>query len=97
MPKYGTCYLKPLPRENETPLPKIELSGNEIMLNRANLEPTNNSITSKEQAVIVNQEGKWIIVDKSNMKTTYILISQPIELKKGDVILLGDRKFEFDF
>jgi hypothetical protein len=39
-------------------------------------------------------EGKWVIIDKSHLKTTFVLISQPHILTHGDILLMGDRKFQ---
>lgn len=79
----------------DNPAGRISYVGEKIVLNRANTEPGNPSITSKAQAEIVNKDGKWIISDGSSLKTTFIYISEPRELKDGDVILLGNRLFKF--
>jgi len=94
-PKYSKCFLKPIAREGEKEFQEIEFSGDEIELNRDNLEKDNMTITRKVQAVLKNIDGKWYIVDKSSLQTTFKLISEPVELKNGDIILMGDRKFEF--
>ena len=66
-----------------------------ICLNRNNVAPSNNTITSKEQAVIEYKEGAWFISDHSELQTTFIRASKPIELHDGDVILMGDQLFCF--
>ena len=91
-----TFVLKPVKRANERhELEEIELTGETVSLNRDNTEPNNLSITSKEQAVITNVDGQWFIEDKSELKTTFVQASRRIELKDGDLILLGNRLFEF--
>ena len=88
--------LHPIARENEKNTPKdITLSGDEVTLNRGNLEPNNMTITSKAQAVISNENGKWYIKDESALKTTFVRVNGATELKEGDIILMGDRLFEF--
>ncbi len=94
--KHSRCFLKPMARENEKEFNALEFFGEEISLNRENLETNNMTITSKVQASLTNVDGRWYIVDKSSLKTTFKLISEPVELKPGDIILMGDRKFEFD-
>ena len=79
----------------DNPAGRISYVGEKVVLNRANTEPDNSSITSKVQAEIVNKDGKWIISDGSSLKTTFIYLSEPRELKDGDVILLGNRLFKF--
>jgi hypothetical protein len=89
------CGLKPIPRDGETPPPVKEFSGTLIELNRDNLDPPNNSITSKVQATLTNINGRWYIEDQSVLKTTYKHIEGTVELKNGDIIIMGDRKFVF--
>ena len=90
------CFLEPIPREGEQKAARLELYGEEIILNRENLEPSNNTLTSQTQAIINYEGGKWFIVDKSSTKTTFVQVDKPYELKKGDIILMGDRAFIFD-
>jgi len=74
----------------------LDYEGNEVILNRSNTIPNNSTITGNQQAVIFNKEGKWFIADKSSLHTTFIRPGEPVEIKKGDIILLGDSRFEFD-
>jgi len=74
----------------------LDYDGNEVILNRSNTIPNNSTITSNQQAMIFNKDGKWFIADKSNLHTTFIRPGEPVEIKKGDIILLGDSRFEFD-
>lgn len=93
--KEAKCFLKPKPRKGEDVLPKLKFSGNSIKLNRENLEPANMTITSKIQAIVSFKDGKWYVEDKSEQKTTFKQIKESMELNKGDIILMGDRLFEF--
>lgn len=92
------CTLTLIPDENERlePVP-VSLSGEEIILNRNNTESDNMTITSKEQAALSYENGHWYIQDRSELKTTYLYISEKTELKPGDIIVMGDRRFKFDF
>lgn len=65
------------------------------MLNRANLDENNYTITSKVQAEVFFTNKKWHVVDKSEFKTTFVQACNPVELKDGDIVLMGDRKFIF--
>ena len=71
-------------------------SGNVIQLHRGNTEPDNQTITSKTQAELIFENDKWYIQDKSALKTTYVYAGEKKELKPGDVIVLGNRLFEFN-
>lgn len=65
-------------------------------LNRENTDPKNDTITSQLQAVITHENGKWNIVDKSELKTTFVQAVDKIELQKGGLILLGNQLYQFD-
>lgn len=91
------CTLIPIAGEKERiNVEPLNFSGEEVILNRDNTESDNNTITSKEQAILVYENKKWYIQDRSVLKTTFVQAGERIELKAGDIILLGDRRFEFD-
>ncbi len=90
------CKLIPVKRQGERMefSPK-EFEGDTVKLNRDNTEPANMSITSKTQAELVCEDGKWSIVDRSDLHTTFVLATRKTPLQDGDIILLGNRLFEF--
>jgi ssDNA-binding Zn-finger/Zn-ribbon topoisomerase 1 len=93
----NTCSLTLLAAENEkTEATPIDFTGKEIILKRDNTEPGNLTITSKEQAALLYEDDKWFIEDRSEMKTTFIHVSEKKELKNGDIIILGNRRFIFN-
>lgn len=75
---------------------EIQYNGSSVMLNRDNTDPKNDTITSRNQAEIVCEDGKWMIKDESELKTTFVQAARRIELQKGDLILLGNQLFRFD-
>lgn len=70
-------------------------SGDEIILNRANTDPDNTTITSRRQARITKKADGWHIEDLSEQKTTLVRVERPTLLCDGDIIVLGNRMFEF--
>lgn len=93
------CILKPIvfPGEDARYAPsQVNLKGDFNQLNRENLDPDNHTITSKVQATITNKNGKWYIQNQSGQKTTYVYAADPIEIKSGDIILMGNRSFIFE-
>lgn len=91
-----TFILKPLKRMNERKdFEDVEYEGSNVILTRDNTEASNPSITSKEQAVISRVDGHWYIEDCSEQKTTFIRVGNKLQLHDGDIILLGNRLFEF--
>ena len=94
---YGFCTLKPIAwaRENRDYQP-ITYSGNEIVLNRANTDPNNQTITSQQQAVLTRENDGWYIEDLSASHSTMVRVGRKFKLQSGDVICMGNRLFEFN-
>lgn len=91
------CTLVPVVEEGEQDAPQEHLfRGNIHQLNRANLDPENYTITSHVQAELKCEDGQWYIKDCSQLQTTYILCQDPMDLKDGDRILMGNRVFVFN-
>lgn len=90
------CTLKPIAWEGEdVNYNPITYSGNTIILNRSNTDANNNSITSREQAILTCEDGEWYIENRSDLRTTFIRVNGRIKLTSGDIIVLGNREFEF--
>lgn len=90
------CTLRPIAwNGEEVKYSPITYSGEYIILNRSNTDPNNNTITSKEQAVLTYQDGEWYLENLSEMKTTFIRVGKKIKLSSGDIIVMGNREFEF--
>ncbi len=86
-----------VPDEDETIQPTTRgYTGQSCILNRANTEPSNITITSKEQAALSFKNGKWYIENRSEHGSTYVKVTEPTELKPGTVIMLGNREFRFE-
>lgn len=92
------AYLTPVMREGEPVAEAIPITApdHKVKVNRTVLEPENNTITSKVQAIFECINGIWYLVDQSEQQTTFVLANQPTALKKGDIILMGNRKFIFE-
>lgn len=93
---YGFCTLKPIAwaRENRNYQP-ITYSGNEIVLNRANTDPNNQTITSHQQAILTKENDGWYIEDLSASHSTMVRVGRKFKLQSGDIICMGNRLFEF--
>lgn len=92
------AVLTPLSRDGEQSVESIKIVYLDapVPLNRAMLEPSNNTITSKVQAELEYVNGAWYLVNRSEKETTFILAKSPVLLQKGDIILMGNRKFRFE-
>jgi hypothetical protein len=93
----AVAYLEPVAREGEPLLEPVSITSpdNTIKVNRTSLDPENNTITSKVQAIFEYKDGVWYIVDQSEQQTTFVLVNQPTPIKNGDILLMGNRKFIF--
>jgi len=94
MPKFS---LNPVQKVNEPSAPDtLEFKGQEAILNRANTDPDNLSITSRQQASIAHRNGQWVLTDLSDQQTTFVHPAKNGHvLHEGDIILLGNRLFVF--
>ena len=91
------CHLTLIPEEDEQLTPvKRDYEGAAVTLTRENTEPDNRTITSKEQAELSFEDGKWFLLNKSELGSTYLEANRKLELQPGDVVVLGDRRFKFE-
>ena len=92
----NSFWLKPVAFPNEpSQYQPITYVGDSVVLNRQNTDANNNTITSKEQAVIVHKPDGWYIDNRSTGNTTFIQVNHEMKINPGDVIVLGNRAFEF--
>ena len=73
----------------------VALNGNSITLKRENVEPANMSIAEGAQAEVVCENGEWYIRNLSELKNTYICVERKTKLEKGDIIVIGNRRYIF--
>lgn len=91
------CLLTLIPEDDEEiKTVTRDYEGKSIILNRDNTEPDNRTITSKEQAELTCEDGKWFIENRSSLSSTFVQANRKIELQAGDIIVLGDRRFKFE-
>lgn len=96
-PPKPKCRLTIVPEEDEQEVPEAnEYEGTSIILTRENTEAYNRTITSKEQAELICEDGKWYILNKSEFGSTYLEANRKLEIQQGDIIVLGDRRFKFE-
>ena len=96
-PPKPKCHLTLIPEDDEQMAPQtIDYEGQAVILTRENTEAGNRTITSKEQAELTCEDGKWFLLNKSELGSTYLEASRKLELQPGDVIVLGDRRFRFE-
>lgn len=88
--------LRPLASKGEAgAFTPITFTGSTVVLNRSNTDPENKHISPNQQAVLINEKGKWMLDNRSQAYTTMLRVMRPVEVKSGDIIILGSRAFEF--
>jgi hypothetical protein len=95
VPDPNTSCLVAISLDEEKELRKIDLRSDLISLDRALLDPANNSISRSGHATIYQKDGNWYLNNTSSVKTTFIRVNKPVKLSDGDVILMGDSLFQF--
>ena len=96
-PPKPKCHLTIIPEEGEiTEAFTNDYEGDSIILNRENTEKDNRTITSKEQAELICEEGKWYVINRSELGSTYLEANRKLAIEPGDVLVLGDRRFKFE-
>jgi hypothetical protein len=76
---------------------KMNFDGNNIILNRAMLEPGNNSISSSRHAELEFSKGQWYIKDHSSNESTFVQIKSEHLLENKIRIILGNKIFRFEY
>ena len=91
------CCLTILPEENEFIDKSSNVySGESVILNRMNTEESNCTITTQKQAELKYEDGEWYLQNLSEHQTTYLILNRRVQLKDGDIIIMGNRKFKFE-
>ena len=90
--KISKCSLNSI---DDTTVTAHNYSGENIVLNRFNTNAGNNAISQESQAVLTKEIDGWYIIDKSRYQSTCVVAKHKIKLEDGDIIVMGDERFEF--
>jgi RNA polymerase subunit RPABC4/transcription elongation factor Spt4 len=69
--------------------------GNDVEVNRANLDANNSAISSKVHARFVCENGVWFIADESTNGATFVQVKGKIALEDGAVLIVGNKILTF--
>ena len=96
--KEGRFVLTPISEDNGMSEGESKVyDGNKVVLNRENTDPRNTTITSQVQAIVSRENGQWFIEDQSELRTTFVQAARKTEIRGGDLILMGNQLFRFDY
>jgi len=73
-----------------------EFQGKSISLNRNNLDPQNESISSNH-AELKFKNGSWVIKDLSSNNATFVQVQDEAPIPNGSNIIIGNRIFRVDY
>ncbi len=73
----------------------IPFEGEEVILNRQNLDNQNKSISGNQHAQIEYKDGQWYIQDQSSNGFTFIQVRGRTPIQSGDMIIVGNKLFVF--
>ena len=68
---------------------------NTSVINRANLDPGNNTLSGSRHAEIFWKNGSWFIKDLSSNDSTFVQCVREQVIEDGMRIILGNRIFRF--
>ena len=71
-------------------------TGEQVELNRFNVDPDEQSISSKQHASLENHQGNWLITDLSSNKATFVQILSEMHIQHQTRLILGNKVFRFE-
>lgn len=72
---------------------RLQMEGEELKLNRENLDPKNKSISAKKHARILMDKGEVFLEDESSNQATFVQVSGKVKLENGMRIILGNKMY----
>jgi len=89
--------LTALQADGSTPTGEAHVyEGDETLLDRANLDPANLTISVGAHCKVYHNGDSWMVQDLSTHRATFRRLDEPTALEPGDVLLLGDRLYRFE-
>ncbi|GAA4438809.1 hypothetical protein GCM10023188_34620 [Pontibacter saemangeumensis] len=74
----------------------VEFEGEDVVLNRANLNPSDQSISSGQHVQLVKEKGTWHVSDLSSNHATFIQVTDKVAVEAGTHILIGNRIYRIE-
>lgn len=75
---------------------KLAFSGADLSLSRADLDPSNETISSKEHLQVSVLEGKLIVQDKSSNGATFVRATERMQVASGSSIIIGNKIYTIE-
>lgn len=75
---------------------KVIFEGNNVEVNRTNLDAQNSAISSKVHARFVHENGVWYVNDESSNQATFVQVKGKVALENGTVLIVGNKILTFE-
>ncbi|KPP96367.1 MAG: hypothetical protein HLUCCA01_10720 [Bacteroidetes bacterium HLUCCA01] len=75
---------------------KVAFSGVQLSLNRSDLDPANETISSKEHLTISVFDGNLIVQDKSSNGATFVQAKERTQVAPGSRIIIGNKVYTIE-
>ncbi len=75
----------------------LEFEGDNVVLNRSNLNPNDQSISSAQHVQFKKEIDTWHITDLSSNHATFIQVNGKVAIESGSHILIGNRIYRVEF
>ena len=73
----------------------VVLSGENVVLDRASVDPGNLTVDENAHASFTCENGEWYVNNLSKSRATYISTDRKVKVSKGDIIIIGNRRYIF--
>ena len=74
---------------------EVVLSDRSVVINRASIDPENLTVDENAHASFTCEDGEWFVNNLSKSRTTYVSTDRKVKLSKGDIIIIGNRRYIF--
>ena len=74
---------------------EVVLSDRSVVINRASIDPENLTVDESAHASFTCEDGEWFVNNLSKSRTTYVSTDRKVKLSKGDIIIIGNRRYIF--
>lgn len=70
----------------------IKQTGDAISLNRALIDENDKSLSRDTHLKFIRKDGRWFIENSSSNQSTFVQVTEPVEIKSGTLISVGENK-----
>ena len=76
---------------------RIEFNEQHVIVNRSNLDTTNNTISGSRHAEFHFENGCWYLKDLSSTGATFMQVKTEYQLENNIKLVIGNKVFRFEY